>query len=64
MIVYNPREAKVAVFEAKYAKNSAIWTRHAIWHFCRSMKECMQKSLRMTMMKFCAMEFHFSETAG
>lgn len=62
VIVYNPREAKVAVFEAKYAKNSAIWTRHAIWHFCRSMKECMQKSLRMTMMRFCAMGFILPET--
>ncbi len=61
VVVYDPINSRVAVFEAKYTKSLDKLESEcdALPFAKRLMTGCMQKSMRMIMTKFSAMAFRF-----
>lgn len=61
VVVYDSVSGKAAVFEAKYSKCQEEMERDGERHLHRSMRGCMRRSWKRSMMRCFAMGLHFSK---
>ena len=64
IVVYDPVNSRVAVFEAKYAKTMEKMEAECERALNQIMTGCIQKNMRKTMTTSSAMESHFSENGA
>ena len=64
VIVYDSENGQLAFLKWNIPARLTRWNNPAKKHLPRSMKKCMQKNLRIPMIKFCVMELLFLRNAA
>ena len=64
VVVYDPEEGRVAIFEAKYSKTLETMDTDCQKALDQINKKCMQKNMKMILITFCAMVFPFLRNAA
>lgn len=59
VVVYDPEEGRVAIFEAKYSKTLETMDTDCQKALDQINEKCMQKNMKMILITFCAMVFPF-----